>query len=364
MPRPVTVRKIVRPWGIRFRVYIPRRVAGGQAKVRDFETKAAAEQFARQVNTSATAHDSGFEAYSLQDRALIAYQVRALPRGVLDLPKAIELFHRYATNNVRLLKDVVQECLDDKRQRGLSGSYRRVLGDDLRRFSEVYGEREAHTVTSRELSEWIHSRSELGPYSRRNLRINLGTLFRFAVAHKYATDNPMGAVPEIKISLGPRCILTAEEAERLMISASKVDAPLIPLIAMVLFGGLRPEEARRCRWDFVKRDVIDLPAGSTKNNKRRLIELRDAATLKAWLARGGDMPPKRYRERLGIIRAVSGVPWGNDILRHSFVSYGVPIWGVSQTALKADHSEGVLKQHYRELVTRASAVQFWNILPR
>lgn len=371
MPRPVTPRKIERPWGIRWRIHYPLLLTGGRKKQRDFETKTEAQREADRVNLALKAKLEGYARFNLPERALIATHIDTLPRGLADLPKAVELFHIYHTKETRIITDLVQECLDDKKRAGLSKSYLRVLGDNLRDFADTFGKREAHTITGREVGSWVYERRDWSDYTKRNALINLGTMFSYAVAHKYIAANPVSAVERIKISLGDRCILTVDEAERLMRSIERNDPGLIPIVALVLFGGLRPEEAKRCRWHFVK-DVIDLPAGETKNNKRRLIELGQLDTLRAWLEKKGDMPPNNIQRRMNRVRLLScvgeqgpclPVKWGHDILRHSFVSYAVPIHGKTQAALMADHSEAVLEQHYRALVTRADAERFWRIIP-
>jgi hypothetical protein len=366
MPRPVSPRKIVREHNgkqrVRFRIYVPRRLTDGRGKVKDHKTEKEAESHAAKINASLQAQLQGYDKFNHQERSIIAFNLERLPNGLRDLPKAIDLFIERGLRGVRTIYELKQECLDEKKRRNLSAHYLRVLRDDIDRFADTFGKRDAQSITGKEIAAWLHNQA-LSEYSKRNVRISLGTLFNFAIAQRYLDANPVASVPKIKISLGARCILSVDEAERLMRSAEKLDPGMVPLIALVLFGGLRPEEARRCRPEYAKGDVIDLPAGKTKNNKRRLVELSDLPTLKAWLARGGDMPPNNIQRRMAAIRADAKVKWGHDILRHSFCSYGVPIWGLAQTSLKADHSEAILKAHYRELVPRTDAERFWNIRP-
>jgi len=50
------------------------------------------------------------------------------------------------------------------------------------------------------------------------------------------------------------------------------------------------------------------------------------------------------------------------ILRHSFCSYAVAIHGITWTAEQADHSEAMLKKHYREVVTKEDAKKYFSIM--
>ena len=68
-------------------------------------------------------------------------------------------------------------------------------------------------------------------------------------------------------------------------------------------------------------------------------------------------------KRLKALRRSLPWPWPHDGMRHSFVSYGLPLHGAAQVALWAGHSEAVLFAHYRELVTKEAAAEFWRIAP-
>jgi hypothetical protein len=64
-----------------------------------------------------------------------------------------------------------------------------------------------------------------------------------------------------------------------------------------------------------------------------------------------------------VIRA-SGVPWPQNVTRHSFVSYHLAEHeNAAKTALEAGHSEAILFRHYRALVTPQAAAEFWAIRP-
>ena len=140
----------------------------------------------------------------------------------------------------------------------------------------------------------------------------------------------------------------------------ELDQALVPFLAVQLFGGLRPVEARALTWAEVKAGHIEVTAAKSKTRARRLVTIND--TLRAWLAAGGDLPAGNWQRRLARVRG--GMGWPHDCLRHSFVSYAVPVLGVSRTALEAGHSEAVLVRHYRELVTAEDAGRFWGLRPK
>jgi site-specific recombinase XerC len=355
----------------RYRVIIPASLAGGKRKRKWFSGKGAesrAEAFAKSVEVSRIARAQHYEALNISERSEVGGWVRDL-RAAFSHEWAV--LGREAVNDMisrrtcarSTVGEAARECIKLKKAAGLSGRYVKNLTNNLAQFEIRFGAVDCQSVTSKDVESWLYAQP-WEPYTMRSVLIDVRTLFSFALNRHYVAKNPVLAVMLPKLTRKPPCILTPDEAERLMRSAQANDPGLIPYISLILFGGLRPEEAYRCREEHVKDDHIDLPAGLAKNNRRRLIELGPLETLRAWLALKGDMPPKNVRKRMDEVRrAAQPLSWGHDILRHSFVSYGVPIWGVAQTALHADHSETVLKQHYRELVRRADAERFWKILP-
>ena len=57
------------------------------------------------------------------------------------------------------------------------------------------------------------------------------------------------------------------------------------------------------------------------------------------------------------------IVWTPNVLRHSFCSYAVAAKGFTWTSLQADHSERMLREHYREVVSAEDAQRYWEIRP-
>ena len=54
--------------------------------------------------------------------------------------------------------------------------------------------------------------------------------------------------------------------------------------------------------------------------------------------------------------------WPDNALRHCFVLYHLALYGdVTKTELQAGHDDKILFKHYRELVTKEDAHEFWSI---
>ena len=159
------------------------------------------------------------------------------------------------------------------------------------------------------------------------------------------------------------CIFSPDQVLNLMAAATSRDPGMIPYLALGLFAGVRPEELMRLGWEDITTQGVSINGHKAKTRQRRLITISE--NLKGWLSLGGDLPPKSRRRRLEALRQASGVPWGHDIMRHSFASYHLAHHGSpDRTAHELDHRDTqMLYRHYRQLVTRESAEGFWAIRP-
>lgn len=111
---------------------------------------------------------------------------------------------------------------------------------------------------------------------------------------------------------------------------------------------------------------IEVTAAKSKTRRRRLVTIQPAlaAWLRATANRGGVLPLRQSNNRLCDAVKRAAVPWGKSVTRHSFCSYHLAEFrSASATALEAGHTEQMLFNHYREIVTPAQSQRFWAIHP-
>ena len=132
---------------------------------------------------------------------------------------------------------------------------------------------------------------------------------------------------------------------------------------MRCFAGPRSAEYDRLTEGGIRAGTgyIDVTAGNTKTRRRRLSAI--SQTLHDWLALRRRLPLGNSGQRIAELVKLSGVPWPNNATRHSFVSYSVAMHGAKDDALRAGHSEDMLFQHYRAIVTKADAEAFFAVRP-
>jgi hypothetical protein len=135
------------------------------------------------------------------------------------------------------------------------------------------------------------------------------------------------------------------------------------------FAGRRPEEAEQTTWNDINfaEKWIRVEAQTSKIGQRRVVYPLPTAIV--WLKKakklGAELPlgqRARKKDRLAL-RAELGWPtWKKDVTRHTAASNWLAVSRSSaEVAESLGHSEKVLKKHYKALITKAEAEEFWKL---
>lgn len=184
-------------------------------------------------------------------------------------------------------------------------------------------------------------------------------------------------------------ILTVDEARRLLMAAhAHEDTRLLAMTVLRLFCGVRTKEVSLLNWQDVHwldlKPYVHISAAIAKKRNIRHIDI--PASALAWLklcnppAEGRIDPrsPKQFTKRFAKIARLAKIGkqseegywvsgWENNDTRHSFGSYHYALHGDAiATAKQMGHKQDdtVLFSHYRSLVTKERAEEFFGILPR
>jgi integrase len=269
---------------------------------------------------------------------------------------------------------VVDEFIEAKRAKGVSRRYMEDLVYRLGQFKDCI-KSNIGQVDADEIRMFLDGLTKangekVSARSYNNFRLALVTLFEFAKKRKYlpADWNEFGNVDMMKDNGGAIEIFTPEELAQLL---NHAPAELVPFLTLGGFAGLRSAEIERLDWKDIRFETgfVVVEAGKAKTASRRQIEM--SANLRAWLTpytkktgkvmlRNDDQLYKALRE----LSATAKVPWKNNALRHSYISYRVAESGdVNRTALEAGNSPAMIFSNYRELVTPQEAKKWFSILP-
>lgn len=217
-----------------------------------------------------------------------------------------------------------------------------------------------------DLGAWLEDRFPTAGY-RANVMRTLSPAFNWAVRRGMLAANPLDFVERPRLRRGKIEILSVDQARR----ALDVCPPAsLAAVVLMLFGGIRPKEVERLRWGDVLGDIVHLTEEVTKTAQVRNVPINE--TLGAWLAvceRGDDgasVVPRNWIRRYQEWRAAAGIGQVQDVLRHSFATYHLRLYG-DEAALRQQmgHSRNsdVMFAHYLAAATPAEAAKFWALRP-
>lgn len=201
-----------------------------------------------------------------------------------------------------------------------------------------------------------------GAWARKHHLLNLRAFGSWCVRNHKLPSNPCDGIRapicETKVE-----ILSLDEVRRVVRHCQREDGRILPLLCLLVFGGLRWSEALKIDPTHIHDGYIEVTAGVSKTRSRRLVPLYFSEKT---ASRVGDVVDARRRIRRIFLGA--GVANRRNVMRHTFASMlcakttkdpaGISPHGV------LGHSETVLHRHYRALVSPPVADEFFDFAHR
>ena len=172
-------------------------------------------------------------------------------------------------------------------------------------------------------------------------------------------------------------ILSLEQVKTLLKTAVALYPDLVPVVALALFAGVRPESEL---W-YLSPEHIDMAAKEIDIHKSKSPASRRypkiLPVLKAWLkrfhpvaqektetiAKQGDAYYSRFQK---LTQAAKIIPWPQDTMRHTFASMHYQGFkSAEDTSAEMGHFGGLktFLRHYKNRVRDADANAFWKLTP-
>jgi len=385
MPRAPKFRPVKSKNG--WRINIPKSVsASGKREQQFFRTRDEAKEARARLLENYASHGTAAAAISpaLASDALKAFEI--LKPWDLTLTAAALLVseHKKRAEASRATDDACNEWLDQKasevRSRTLEG-YRAAANKLIKTFAN----RQLSDIATEDLQSVLAPPGTTASTAKAN-KVAARVFWLWAAERGWCRPEVIQKVKVPKIQdKGEIEILSVAEANRLMKAAEKFYPQSVPMFAIQLFGGIRPEEATKLRPSDFTDAGIELSARITKKGRRRNIEPNDS--LKAWLKH---YPFKKCPNWTRISRAVRYLagfktwvepgfipnkfkplktpskPWPQNALRHSYASYAVAAGTPLETLLWQFGHNGsptVLREHYVGRATKKDALTYFSIVP-
>jgi integrase len=347
-----------------------RAVNGGRP---NFATRAEAQAYAELSRIKRD--NEGQAAFTLpQDVALDASKAHVILKphdvSILEAAKYYEK-HVLAYKKAPIVKDLVERYLADSINRGLRP---RSIGDlrhRLNSFAIDFGDSRLSDITLDEVKEWIQD-DQWEMRTRINYLTKISQLYGYAIRHKWADSNLTEHIDRPAVDETTPEIFTVEQTGQLLAHAHECN--LLPYIAIGLFAGVRSAEMMRLDSKNINFEGQTLTIGAdiAKKRSQRIIDMQP--TLLAWLepvkdklkAGGLIADANGFRKnKARLLEAAQISDWPANGLRHSFGSYHYAMFrNADDTSHQMGNSVDIVHKHYKTLVPRSEAEEFWNLRPQ
>ena len=166
------------------------------------------------------------------------------------------------------------------------------------------------------------------PSQRNKARLILSGVFSTAMKRGWCAENPVRCVEPERVVEKRIEPLNKKEIERVMSTAESYDnGSCLAATAIMLYAGVRPNEAARLRWKDVRLDssVISISPQHSKTGGARCVTIHPPLerilrrTQKAEHER--ICPPNWQRHWAELHRTAGFASWQPDVLRHTFATH-------------------------------------------
>jgi integrase len=368
--KPVNVCKTKHHGVTKFRVCIPlqQQPQFAGAPFKRFDDRAAAEAFADQMNGNRQSWNARLLAYTEDDKARLC---RAMDKAgtAAELEKAIDAWLIHRARVQKNLAEAVAEYVAIVEAKDVSDSHKYQVRRDCERLIVDRDTRNVGDLTGAEMRAYFKALNCAGTTAA-NIHTRINGFFLWAIKAEYCTRNPLASVTKPEAEVGEVTVLTIAEIKALMRAAHDHSPAAVAHFATLIFAGVRPAETNRlgpaAYMTSGGRRYLKVGKDESKTGARRNIYFSPA--LESWMdiCPPGQLPKLSRSAWRAVVAAAGlkgpGMDWKKDVCRHSFVSYTLPKLGLLETSKLAGHSEQVLIDHYRLVVTDELGEEFAQLL--
>ena len=342
---------------------------GKKTYYRAYNSEVSALAEAERVVKHLATCDGGASALSGED---VVYFNECKERlGKTPMHEAVEFylkFHEMTSSNPKTFSEVWDLFYQRAQERQLSTRYYQTLRHHRNVWEGHFGKRFIDTIAAQEYLTFLRG-LKYSVRSMHNLFVTLNTLLRFARKQRLISQDKteiQADFPSIKEETPE--FYTPDELCAILAST---DPRYLAYSALIAFGGARRSEAsnRKLTLGSVLFDekMIRFGPEITKTRTGRALDI--PPNLEVWL--------REFAPQEGPIVATHkihppddqslkkfGVVTKDNALRHSFCSYHLALYRNSaMTSELAGNSPGMLAKHYKALVSKIAAEQWFAITP-
>lgn len=239
----------------------------------------------------------------------------------------------------------------------------------LPNFESALGEQVLAEISPDAIALWLGKFKN--PVSRNSHHKRVGTLFRWARKRGLLSLDVMTAPERVDHAREPRGeigLVAPEQLRRAFALILEKKPEYIPALVLASLCGLRRAEVHGQLWEHIDlgRSLLRVSDAKPNTPAHRHVEICPAAVewFMAYKEKSGPICTNLAVDRIRDICRTAGLDLADNGLRHSYISARVVILGnVAATALEAGNSPSIIHQHYRELMRKDEAADWFAVAP-
>lgn len=287
-----------------------------------------------------------------------------------DIIKACEAWsvkHGKQAPSKTTVSDAITAFLAAKRAANVDtkSGYARTLP----KFKEKFGEQPISAVSELAISAWLGTFSH--PVTRNTHRKRVVALFRWSRKRGLLPLDTLTAAERTDAAREPRGeigLVTPAQLRGAFGLIQEKAKHYVPALAVAAFCGLRRSEIHGQLWQDIdlERKILRVSDAKPNTPARRLVPIPDAAVewLNSHYQKEGPICTNLAIDRIRDICRTANLDLADNGFRHSWISARVVVTGnIPETALEAGHSVQTLHAHYRELMRKDEAADWFAVRP-
>lgn len=340
---------------------------------RFFHTEREASDYRELLRREVSEH--GLRGQGPDERIDAARAREILAEYRVSLTTAAAYYHeQHKERQAPKMADICADYINSKESENERGEFSnqsiKTARGSIKKIVDAFGDKKPAEIAEDDVIKWLDGMSELSQQTRAHHRKTLARLLRRAVKKGWCKQNPCDEVNVRVIRDLEACILTVEEAVKIVESAerSPFAKSLAPFVYLGLFAGMRPWEVMGLSWDDIQGNQIRVNWNTSKRRETRFIQMEPGLQQKLEKHRAsGPIRCENFDAVWLAARMDAGwgpkKPWPRDVLRHSFASYWLAVHkNRAELSEIMGNTPEIIRRHYRKAVPVDAAKAFWAIL--
>ena len=283
----------------------------------------------------------------------------------VSLTQIYEYYLRHhATEESLTIYECAQRYMDELNSSGRRDNYKKTMRQWMAQFTDSLGYIKAPALNQNDIKKLYNDIPERSKSTWKN---RCSAFFSWMARNSYCENNLAEKLQTPILDRKLPHILTVDQCRTLL---AQCPANSLPGLILMLFGGIRPFEAKQITQPAISFDrrTITIDGTIAKTRSFRTVTMSDNTIEWLQYCKKHDMrlpispALKQVTEQFGVILKYK--TWPRDCLRHTAASYMLQRdKSAEKVALELGNSPQILHRHYKNLVSEEDCKAFWTLTP-